>query len=455
MYVMTTKDNDAGQLRKLFVAGVVLIAGAALLIGLSIAIYAKAFTTFTTVTLEADRAGLQLPKNGDVRYNGVLVGQIRDIGQKGDHAVIKLGLQPESARQIPADVEASIMPTTLFGQKYVALVAAGTAADDTEGLKDGTVIPPDRVHTTVELGRVLSRLFPLLEAVRPADLSATLNALASALNGRGEALGKSMETLDSYLTDMNVHLPTLQEDLRLLASVADTYDSAAPDLIQTLGNLTVTSKTITAKKTQFTGLFGDVADLSDLGAKILRDNETDMVKATKLSVPTLALLDKYSPEYDCLLRGIARYKPILAKTFEGGEVKQYIEFPTTQHRAYDQRDLPEYRDTRGPRCYGMPNNPIMPWPGLDTENGTNVDSPEGSGDSYFPGGANPGPTFLQDLIKELTGQQVADTSPMTTPGGRQTTNALLSRRTGMPTDRIPGLSTLMYAPMVPGSGRTA
>ena len=66
-------------------------------------------------------------------------------------------------------------------------------------LEDGNVIPPERVHTTVELGRVLAGLFPLLRTVRPADLSATLAALATALNGRGEQIGETLEKLDAYL----------------------------------------------------------------------------------------------------------------------------------------------------------------------------------------------------------------------------------------------------------------
>ena len=42
------------------------------------------------------------------------------------------------------------MPTTLFGQKYVALVARSEGGPI--GIEDGTVIPQERVHTSVELG---------------------------------------------------------------------------------------------------------------------------------------------------------------------------------------------------------------------------------------------------------------------------------------------------------------
>ncbi len=446
MLVMTVKDNDPRERNKLALAGLAYVVVAAMLIWLSIAIYNKAFTDFTTVTLEADKAGLQLQELGDVRYNGVLVGQIRDISQTEEQAIIELGLYPGAADGIPTDIDATIVPTTLFGQKYVALVPASEGGPT--GIEDGLVIPQERVHTTVELGAVLSRLFPLLQTVRPQDLSATLGALATALDGRGEQIGETLVDLDSYLTDMNQHLPTLQEDLRLLASVAETYNVAAPDLVATLGNLTVTSGTITEKKAQFATLFGDVTDLSNLTSDILETNEVNAIKTTSMSRPVLALMDKYSPEYDCLLRGVAAYKPILIKTFEGGRVKQYVEFPTTQRRGYDQRDFPEYEDTRGPRCYGLPDNPPDPWPGVDLRNGTDLDTESGQGNNYGPPGTEPpGPGVLEDIIEQLTGRPAAFSDP-SGPDGRRMTNAVLAARSGQAPDSIPALATLMYSPMV-------
>ena len=450
MFVTTKRESDPREHNRLLLAGVAYVLVTALLIALSIAIYNKAFHTYTDVTLKADRAGLQLAEHGDVRYNGVLVGQVRSITQKGDRADILLGLEPSFADNIPRDVDADIVPTTLFGQKFVSLVPQ--SKNGPVGIPDGTVIPADRVHTSVELGQVLARLFPLLEAVRPGDLAATLSALATALNGRGNEIGQSMEKLDSYLTTMNVHLPTLREDLRLFASVAHTYNVAAPDLLRMLANLTVTARTITAKKQSIGNLMGDVTGVSNLGATILEDNGTNIIRGSQLSKPILDLLARYSPEYNCLLRGIAAYKPILRKTFEGGQVKQYVEFPTTQRRSYDKRDLPEYNDKRGPYCYGLPHDPPAgrwyPWPGLDLKNGTNLDSKSGLGNSYFPAGANPGPNFAQELIKAMTGQSVAYRGDGTTPQQRRATTAILSTQSGQPTSSISPLATLMYTPMI-------
>lgn len=443
---MTRRENDPGEHRKLLVAGIAYLAVIVLLGALSTAIYTKAFKDVTTVTLKADNAGMQLAKYGDVRYNGALVGQIGDIRQSGESAVIELTLEPEYAEALPRDVDASIMPTTLFGRKYVSLDAP--AEKGPTGIPDGMVIPEDRVTTTVELGRVLARLFPLLRTVRPVDLSSTLSALATALNGRGDLIGDTLVELDDYLTDINPHLPTLMEDLRLLGSVADTYDASAPDLLTILANLTVTSRTIVEKRDEISPFLESVTDIGNVSARILEDNEVNAVRAVKLSVPLLRVLAKYSPEYECLLRGIAVYKPILEKTFEGGRVKQFIEFPNPQHRAYDRRDLPAYKDKRGPRCHGLPNNPPVPWPGLDLRNGTNMDTERGRGNSYTPpGGGPPSGGASQDLFGTLGGPQTS-AAPGSSPAERRSAGALLSMRTGRAGADIPALSTLMYGPMV-------
>jgi phospholipid/cholesterol/gamma-HCH transport system substrate-binding protein len=446
MFVMTLRENDPAEHRKLLYSGIAYLSVIVLLVALSTAIYTKAFKDVTTVTLKADDAGMQLAKYGDVRYNGVLVGQIGEIRQSGESAVIELALEPEYADAMPRDVDASIMPTTLFGRKYVSLDAP--AGQGPTGIPDGMVIPEDRVTTTVELGRVLARLDPLLRTVRPVDLNATLSALATALNGRGDLIGDSMVQLDDYLTDINPYLPTLMEDLRLLGSVTDTYDASAPDLLTTLDNLTFTSRTIIEKREEISPFLQSVTDVGNLSARILEDNEVNAVRSVKLSEPLLRVLDKYSPEYECLLRGIAVYKPILEKTFEGGRVKQFVEFPNPQHRAYDRRDLPAYEDKRGPRCHGLPKNPPVPWPGLDLRNGTNMDSEQGRGNSYAPpGGGPPSGGASQDLFGALGGRQTSH-EPGGSPAERRTTGALLSMRSGRPGADIPALSTLMYGPMV-------
>ena len=88
---------------------------------------------------------------------------------------------------------------------------------------------------------MLTDLYPLLRAVQPADLNTTLNAVATALEGRGERLGQNLETLDDYLNRFNPEIPALIEDLRLTARVSDTYADVLPEIATILRN-TITTR---------------------------------------------------------------------------------------------------------------------------------------------------------------------------------------------------------------------
>ncbi|HNJ78112.1 MAG TPA: MlaD family protein, partial [Marmoricola sp.] len=129
--------------RRLALAGVAIILATALLIGLSIAIYMKAFTPVTMVTIKADNAGQQLARYGDVRRHGVLVGQVRSISQDSKQASIKIALEPDAAKVIPNNSTVEIIPTTLFGQKFISINDAETPS--TTPFRDGDVISSDRV----------------------------------------------------------------------------------------------------------------------------------------------------------------------------------------------------------------------------------------------------------------------------------------------------------------------
>ncbi|MET0999283.1 MAG: MCE family protein [Marmoricola sp.] len=374
MFVNITHDTKAEH-RRLLMAGIVFVTLMALLVALSIAVYQKVFTPVTMVTVKAENAGLQLAKFGDVRRHGALVGQVRSIGHDGKEAVIKVALVPGAAKTIPENISVEILPTTLFGQKYISIVDPNDPSQ--KSLSDGDVIPSSRVRTNVELQKILADLFPLLRSIRPADLSSTLYALATALRGRGNELGETMVKLDNYLTTMNVHLPTLQQDLVLLARVSRTYAIAAPDLVRVLRNATTTAHTLTDKEPQLRAFIGDVTGLGETSTRVLAKNERNIVRAAAVARPLLRLLDTYSPEFPCLLKGAARYAGRLNEIFSGGRVRQSMSLAATQRRPYDERDLPVYGDRRGPSCYGLPT-PKQPLPGpVDFDNGTDLETEAG------------------------------------------------------------------------------
>lgn len=430
--------DSAREHNRLIVAGIAFLLTIALLLWLSIALYNKKFDSVTTVTVKADRAGLQLAKFGDVRMNGALVGRVQEIGQDGEEAEITLALEPDAAKEIPADISVHILPTTLFGQKFVALVQP----EETTGgsIEDGDVIPSDRVETNVELSQILADLFPLLRAVRPADLNATLNAVSTALEGRGQNLGETMDKLGEYIGEIDQALPTLRQDLIALAEVADAYDLAAPDLLDVLDNVTVTSKTVVEKAEDLDVFFSDLTGVSRTATRLLSDNEQNLIRMGEVTEPLVGLLADYSSEFPCLIRGAANYEPILSKTFEGNVVKQYIEFFQPQSRAFDERDLPEYGEVgHGPWCVGLPNFKIPAKP-YALDQGSDLDEQPPT---------SPVPNLgLFDPISSI------DSGHAGTTAEQKVVNAMLAGESGREPDTYGSLGSLLYGPVV-REGRAA
>ena len=363
--------------RRLWIAGVVNIVTISMLIALAIAFYHKTFTSSTTVTVMADRAGLQLARFGDVRMHGALVGYVKKIESDGKEAEITLSLRPAAARTISRDVSVQILPTTLFGQNYLELVPPKAGAT-TGTLRDGTVIPSKRVTTNVDLQAILANLFPLLRSVRPADLNATLYAIAHALQGKGDQLGDTFETLDDYLNRMNVELPTLRSDLQLLSQVSKTYELAAPDLIRLLRNATVTARTITDKQGTLNRALGSLTGLAHTTRVALSENEKQLIAPTRSARPLLALLDTYSPELSCVIVGLDRQIPNAKNVFNDGIIHQTLELGAPQRTAYTAADAPEYGEVgHGPWCLGLPDNYDKPAPFQPLKDGSDKDDPDG------------------------------------------------------------------------------
>jgi phospholipid/cholesterol/gamma-HCH transport system substrate-binding protein len=387
---------------RLFVFGVVFMVVIAMLIALSIAIYAKVFEPATMITLKAERAGLQLPVHGDVRRHGVLVGAVRAVEQDGREASITVALRPEATETIDAGTNAKIIPTTLFGQKYIDLVDPDQPAG--RPIADGDVVPSSRVTTNVELSAVLADLFPLLRSINPADLNTTLHALATALQGRGDEIGELVDDLDGYVGRFNERLPTFRENLVLLARVAKDYELATPELVRLMRNATVSARTLAEKEEQLETFMGDLTGTAGIATRILRENGDGLIRLGNLTVPIVRLLDTYSPEYPCLLRGLDRYTGRLSEIFAGGRVAQLMELDAPQRPAYGAKDRPVYGEVgHGPWCLGLPH-PQVPIPPTSLDDGTDSETlsgPPQQRSSFNPTSGYAGTPAEQRMINTL------------------------------------------------------
>jgi phospholipid/cholesterol/gamma-HCH transport system substrate-binding protein len=337
---------------RLRLKGLVLLTVLALLAALSVAMYDKTFHRVVRVRAEVARAGLQLNVNGDVRLRGALVGRIASVSRSGDHAVIGLALEPDAARAVPDGSTVRILASTLFGQKYVELVPP---AHPGAAVHDGDVLAEDRSGAALEVGAVLDRLEPVLTAVRPHDLSVTLDALATGLKGRGEEIGALAADTRTLLAGLDSSLPQLVTDLELLARVSTQYAAVAPDLLGVLDDLSVTSTTVTARKVAIATLIAQVTRFSGVGRAFLARNAPALAALVRDSHPVTGVLARYSPVFGCLFAGLLNAEKPVAETFAGGLFHVHMTLGK-QAKGYTAADRPEFGNLdRGPDCGRLPH----------------------------------------------------------------------------------------------------
>lgn len=350
--------------------GIAFLLVVALGVSLSIAAFTKVFTKVVSVELRTDRIGSQMQEASDVKIRGVIVGEVRSITSTADGATLGLALDPEKVDLIPAQVSARLLPKTLFGERFVDLVPP--AGDRGRAIREGDVIPQDRTEVAIELERVFEDLLPLLRTVKPEKLAATLNALATALDGRGARIGQNIVLVDSYFEELNPQMPLIQADISGLADLASTYATAAPDLLRAANALRTTNATIVEKQDQLSAFLAGTAGFANTTADFLERNDERIIQLGRVQRPTLAVLAKHAPVYPCLSRGMVTWLPRIRDVFANERFHITMELPE-QRSGYRPGQEPAWRDDRGPNCRGLPDpggSQANPRGGLTLDDGT-------------------------------------------------------------------------------------
>lgn len=342
-------------LRRRF-AGLVFLLVPALLVWLAIAVYDKQFTDSAPITVETSSLGNEMHPGAEVKMRGVVIGEVRSIDATDTGARLTLAMDPDTLDDVPADVRAQMLPTTLFGERFVALVPPTSPSPHPIGA--GAVIPEDRSSSAVELQQVLDNVLPMLSAVQPQKLSATLSAVSRALEGRGDKLGDTLAQLDAHLKKFNPELPTLNRDLQELVKVGNVYADAAPDIVTALTDFTTTSGTLAEKESELAGTFGATTRTAQDVTTFLRQNKDNIIRLSATGRPTLELLAEYSSSFPCTLRTLAEFVPAMDKVLGKGTDQPglHVNVVTVPSRgAYvPGRDTPSYTSGGGPHCYPVP-----------------------------------------------------------------------------------------------------
>ena len=298
-------------------AGLVLLLVSALVLWLVYMQFRGNFTTKTQLTMLSSRAGLVMDPGAKITYNGVEIGRVATISEvqaDGQPAAkFLLNVYPRYLQLIPANVDANIKTSTLFGGKYVSLTSPKNPTP--QRITPQHVI--DARSVTTELNTLFQTITSIAEKVDTVKLNLTLSAAAQALTGLGDKFGQSIVNSNAILDDVNPQMPQIRHDIQRLAGLGDTYANAAPDLFDFLNNAVITSRTINQQQKDLDAALLSAAGFGNTGADLFQKGGPYLARGAADLVPTAQLLDTYSPELFCTIRNYHDVEPI-ARTFLGG-----------------------------------------------------------------------------------------------------------------------------------------
>jgi phospholipid/cholesterol/gamma-HCH transport system substrate-binding protein len=271
---------------------------AALMVGTALA-YSGTLKSYVPVTVASDRSGLVMESGAKVMLNGVQVGKVADVTGGHEPVELKLDIDTDQAKYIPANVGAQIRATTVFGAKYVDLIYPDDPSP--QRLAAGAVLLSRNV--TTEVNTVFENLVGLLDQIDPAKLNAVLGALSDGFRGQGERIGQAITDANQVLLQLNPRSETIRQDWRSLKGFSDAYGAAAHDIVAVLDATSTTSTTITGHAAALDTLLLNTIGFAKAGTDLLAPNRQNLIDAINILEPTTNLLMKYDPSLTCTLVG--------------------------------------------------------------------------------------------------------------------------------------------------------
>jgi phospholipid/cholesterol/gamma-HCH transport system substrate-binding protein len=436
--------------------------------------FTKAFTDYDDVKLTTAKSGLALPERADVKLRGMIVGIVRETKVENGKVVMTLGMDPQLIDRVPRDVRAEIIPKTLFGEKYVSLIPTSRTS---EHLRAGDTIT--NAVVPVEFEKFFNDIYPLLTAVPPEKVAYTLTALASSLQGRGDALGQTLQDSNTYLKKFNPENQKAVADIVALGRVSDSYAKQMDNFGELLDNSAQISQTITDKESELGDFFDEGDKLADVLREFLKAAGPDIIATAGNSVRPLEVGAEYATMFPCWFKGQnALITTVVNEVFGNGTLHINLPIANPQPTRYGQPSDPqpehpiipkeaalESLDFAQPDVHGYAPNPADPDHPFPAGLGTVCDELYAAAngnprtpDEPFPYQAEFWKTFgVRNSHNGKIGTDAdfnrapASSAGIDSPAQEEVLNRVVAGLTGVKPDEVPDVASLLISPVVRGA----
>lgn len=231
------------------------------------------FGPVTNIKVVFDSAS-GIMKDSAVMIAGVEVGKVKKINLEDNKAVMNVTLNEHV--QVSKNVRAIIRAKSLLGEKFVELVPAKSP----DFLKEGDVIkntitPIEIDQLVTTLGPLMMKLGPVLEKIKPEDLTDMLKTISVGLKGKEQHISRIINNVDSLLA----FFQKSEHKFGSIVSNVDALSSEANGLIaNNKGSLNRIVTNTDKLMANFGGRSDQLAKKVDVIASNLQDVTNDLQK---------------------------------------------------------------------------------------------------------------------------------------------------------------------------------
>ncbi|QDQ96608.1 MCE family protein [Tomitella fengzijianii] len=303
-----------------------------------------------TADLPAE-AGLLTGSVG-VQYQGVPVGEVTAIDAGTDVSTVHLRIDPDALGRIPAAVKVRVAPNTLFGDVVLQLVPDPARSAPGGRLQAGDALPADTSPAAVRLYDVYEHAVATMDRLQPQHLQTALTAMADALRGRGDDLGRSLDRLSRSAGTLVPDTRSLLARAPQFAAVTESADAAAADGLGVLRDITSLSKAVTDRPDSLAAFFRSAGAAASSAAAVAGENTGALRRIVDQAAPALTAVDAGRRGLPDTFEALRRFTDKGVAAFDTG-VFDITAVPSfSDPMPYPAADCPRYGGLAGANCGG-------------------------------------------------------------------------------------------------------
>jgi phospholipid/cholesterol/gamma-HCH transport system substrate-binding protein len=255
-----------------------------------------------TVTVDLPASGGLYPTSV-VTYRGSEIGRVKSVETTRDGVQAVLVLNSETP--VPSDASAAVHSRSAVGEQFLELTPEAGAAGNTANLREGDVIPVNRVQIPADIGSLLDATNRALQAIPPDNLRTVVDEADKAVGGLGPELSRIVDGSTSLAIEAG----------KSVDQIGQLIDQSPPVLnsqVRTADSIATWAQRMAAITGQFEAQDAAFADLLDVGGPAFEEGR--------------ALFDRVAPALPVLLANLVSLGDI-AVTYRNDLEQLLVLFP--------------------------------------------------------------------------------------------------------------------------------